>query len=164
MGILDKFKKKISIGADRKDEAAAQKDDKQKEAVIKKDVKKSEAKISKKITKEKKVKKAAVAQKPKSGKVISNAHRVLVNPLITEKITDMGVFDKYGFVVAKKANKIEVKKAIQEVYGVKPIAVNMINMKGKKVRSGRVSGKRKDWRKAIVTLKKGEKIEVYEGV
>ncbi|MCK4745011.1 50S ribosomal protein L23 [Candidatus Parcubacteria bacterium] len=162
MGILDKFKKKIS--ADKKDEVV-QKDDKQKKAVIKKDAKKSEVKAGKKITKEKNTKKTAVAQKPKSEKAISgNAHRVLVNPLITEKITDMGVFDKYGFVVAKKANKIEVKKAIQEVYGVKPIAVNMINMKGKKVRSGRVSGKKKDWRKAIVTLKKGEKIEVYEGV
>lgn len=144
MGILDKFKKKVG-----KDE-------------IKKDEKK---KIdNKKPIKEKKVKTAISIKKDRNKKITGNAYRVLVKPLITEKITDLGVFNKYGFVVANNANKIEIKKAIKEVYGVKPIAVNMINMKGKKVRSGRVSGKKKDWRKAIITLKKGEKIEIYQGV
>ncbi|MEA2064773.1 MAG: 50S ribosomal protein L23 [Patescibacteria group bacterium] len=155
MGILDKFKKKNIVG--KKDEAVAKKDEKQKKVVIKKDAEKSEKK-------DKKINKSAVASKTKIGKSSGCAYRVLVNPRITEKITDLGVFDKYGFVVANNANKIEVKKAIQEVYGVKPIVVNIMNIKGKKVRSGRVSGRRKDWRKAIVTLKKGEKIEVYQGV
>lgn len=144
MGILDKFKKKAN-------EEEIKKDEKQKVG-------------GKKTVKEEKIKTAISVKKDKIKKISGNAHRVLVKPLITEKITDLGVFNKYGFAVAKNANKIEVKKAIKEVYGVEPISVNMINVIGKKVRSGRVSGKKKDWRKAIITLKKGEKIEVYQGV
>ena len=72
--------------------------------------------------------------------------------------------NKYFFEVAKNANKIEVAKAIQEIYGVKPVSVNIIRMQGKKVGQGRTRGKRKDWKKAIITLKKGESIKVYEGV
>ena len=62
------------------------------------------------------------------------------------------------------ANKIEIAKAVNDVYGVKPVSVNIIKTKGKKTRSGRVTGKRKDWKKAVVTLKKGESIKIYEGV
>ena len=93
-----------------------------------------------------------------------NAYRVLVRPLITEKATHQGVENKYIFEVALKANKIEVAKAIKEVYGVKPLAVNIIRNLGKNVRYGRMTGKRKDWKKAIVTLSQGETIKVYEGV
>lgn len=92
------------------------------------------------------------------------AYRVLVRPLITEKVTNLAVENKYAFEVATDTNKIEVSRAIQEVYGVVPTDVNIVNVKGKKVRFGRKFGKRKDWKKAIITLKKGETIKVYEGV
>lgn len=92
------------------------------------------------------------------------AYRVLLRPLITEKAADMGPENKYVFAVSPKANKIEIAQAIQEVYGVKPNAVNVINVSGKRVRQGRISGQRKDWRKAVVTLPAGKTINIYEGV
>ena len=61
-------------------------------------------------------------------------------------------------------NKVEVKKAIRTIYNVEPIKVNIANFSGKSVRYGRIKGKTKNWKKAIVTLKQGDKIEVYEGV
>ena len=61
-------------------------------------------------------------------------------------------------------NKVEIKKAIRTIYNVDPIKINVSNFSGKQVRYGRMSGKMKDWKKAVVTLKAGEKIEVYEGV
>lgn len=96
--------------------------------------------------------------------VYGNAYRVLVKPLVTEKVSNLGALNKYVFAVACEANKIEVAKAIKEVYGVKPVSVNIINRLGKKARYGRISGRRKDWKKAIVTLPKGETIKIYEGV
>jgi len=76
----------------------------------------------------------------------------------------LGALNKYVFAVAKNTNKIEVAKAIKEIYGIKPVGVNVIRMSGKKARYGRISGRRKDWKKAIITLPKGETIKVYEGV
>ncbi|MFC1599130.1 50S ribosomal protein L23, partial [Patescibacteria group bacterium] len=93
-----------------------------------------------------------------------NAYKVLLKPLITEKATDLVEQNKYSFAVALQTNKIEVKKAIKALYGVEPISVNIIRMRGKRVGYGRISGKRKNWKKAIITLKAGDKIEVYEGV
>lgn len=100
----------------------------------------------------------------KSGKQFGIAYRVLVKPIITEKSGDLGVNNKYIFEVADSANKIEVSKSIEEVYGVRPVKVNIINMKGKRVRFGRTFGKRKDWKKAVVSLPQGKTINVYEGV
>ncbi|HZJ41083.1 MAG TPA: 50S ribosomal protein L23 [Candidatus Saccharimonadales bacterium] len=90
--------------------------------------------------------------------------RALVKPLITEKATHLASENKYVFVIARGANKIETAKAIQAVYGVNPVAVNIVNMKGKRVARGKIRGQRKDWKKAIVTLAKGDSIKVYEGV
>jgi len=92
------------------------------------------------------------------------AYRVLVKPLITEKAANMGAEDKYVFEVNVDSNKIEVTNAIEEVYGIRPVSVNMIKMEGKKKRQGRKIGKRKDWKKAMVTLPKGKTIDIYEGV
>ena len=92
------------------------------------------------------------------------AHRILIKPLITEKATQLGALNKYAFVVSDASNKLEVAKAIWTVYGVKPVQVNMIKIKGKAVSRGRIRGRRKDWKKAIVTLKAGEQIKIYEGV
>lgn len=93
-----------------------------------------------------------------------SAYRILVKPLITEKATDLVTLNKYSFSVARNANKIEVKKAIFALYGVEPVNVNIVVVRGKRTTSGRIAGKRKTWKKAIITLKKGEKIEIYEGV
>jgi large subunit ribosomal protein L23 len=93
-----------------------------------------------------------------------NAYRVLLSPVVTEKATTHVSENKYEFEVASDTNKVEIKKAIKNVYGFNPVAVNIIIVRGKKTSSGRVQGKRSNWKKAIVTLKKGDKIEIYEGV
>lgn len=107
---------------------------------------------------------AAGPEAKKKSKGFSNSFRILARPLITEKAADLGSLNKYVFEVFPKANKIEVARAILDVYGVKPINVNIVNVKGKVITRGRYSGKRKDWRKAIVTLPKGKTIQVYEGI
>ena len=92
------------------------------------------------------------------------AYRVLVQPMVTEKAANLNSVNQYVFMVANDSNKISVAKAVSEIYGVFPTSVNIIKMKGKKVNRGRITGRRKDFKKAIVTLKKGESISVYEGV
>ena len=89
---------------------------------------------------------------------------VLVRPLSTEKSSFVGQYGQYVFEINPKANKIEVAEAILNAYGVKPKSVNIINVKGKEVRYGRIKGKTKGRKKAIATLLPGEKIEVFEGV
>lgn len=93
-----------------------------------------------------------------------DAYKILIKPLVSEKAAESGKLNQYIFIVDKKANKPEIKKAIQVVYGIKPTKVNVINTQGKKVRFGRTYGKRKDWKKAIVTLPKGKSIQIYEGL
>lgn len=107
--------------------------------------------------------KDSASKKAATSKFIG-AHRVLIRPLITEKAANLGTLNKYAFVVSDKANKIEVSKAVTAVYGVKPINVNIVCVKGKVVTRGRLKGRRSDLKKAIVTLKKGETIQIYEGV
>lgn len=92
------------------------------------------------------------------------SYNIIMKPLITEKVSGLGALNKYVFAVAKNANKIEVAKAIKEIYGLKPVGVNVIRMSGKKARYGRISGRRKDWKKAIITLPPGQTIKIYEGV
>jgi large subunit ribosomal protein L23 len=109
------------------------------------------------------------AQETATGKkaVVSKfdgAHRVLIRPLITEKAANFGVLNKYAFVVAGNSNKVEIVKAVKAVYGVNPANVNIVCVKGKAVARGRIKGRRSDFKKAIVTLKKGDTIQIYEGV
>lgn len=90
-------------------------------------------------------------------------HSVLVQPLLTEKIT--GLREKtntVGFVVHPDANRLQVKQAVETLLKVRVEKVNVLNVQGKTKRLGRFSGKRSDWKKAFVTLKKGEKLEMYE--
>ncbi len=90
---------------------------------------------------------------------------ILIKPLLTEKMTALKESEnRVSFVVDKSANKIEVKKAIEEAFKVKVAAVNVMNLLGKKKRLGKFAGKRPDWKKAIITLKKGEKLELFEGM
>jgi large subunit ribosomal protein L23 len=92
------------------------------------------------------------------------AFKILQKPVITEKATSLGQLNKYEFKVPASTNKSEVAKKILNVYGIKPIKINMIKVAGKKVRRGRVFGQTKVWKKAIVTLPAEHKIEIYEGV
>lgn len=89
------------------------------------------------------------------------ARDILIRPLITEKSTELMAEGKYVFVVAKKANKIEIANAVKEIFDVKVDKVNTVNVKGKTKRIGRTSGKRPDYKKAIVKLAAGETIEFF---
>ncbi len=93
------------------------------------------------------------------------AYKILRRPLITEKSTDLKEeYNKITFVVDKRANKIQIRKAVELIFNVSVIDVRTMNFKGKKVRMGRFSGKLPNWKKAIVTLKPGQKVEFFEGV
>ena len=94
----------------------------------------------------------------------AGAYKILLQPLVTEKATDLMQYNKYCFLVALTANKSEVAKTIMNVYGVKPAKVNFIKKQGKRVRYGRIFGKTKRTKKAIITLRPGDKMEIYEGV
>jgi large subunit ribosomal protein L23 len=112
--------------------------------------------------------KKAVAPEPKEKKAakkeVGKTLGVLVKPLITEKSSFLSPYGQYVFEVSLKTNKVEIAKAIERVYGVKPVSVNIVRVRGKKVRYGKTLGETKKWKKAIITLKPGDKIEVYEGV
>ena len=90
--------------------------------------------------------------------------RVIVRPVVTEKTNDMGENDKYAFEVAVDANKNEVKQAVERFFGVKVLDVRTMNVKGKPKRLGRHMGRRKDWKKAIVTVQAGDKIDLFDTV
>ena len=89
------------------------------------------------------------------------ARDILIRPLITERTTQLMAEGKYTFVVAKKANKIEIAKAVAEIFKVKVEDVNTVNVTGKKKRVGRFVGKRPDYKKAVVKLAVGENIEFF---
>jgi large subunit ribosomal protein L23 len=90
---------------------------------------------------------------------------VLRKPLLSEKIVGIqDAHNQYAFVVDPDANKIEIKRAVEQKYSVKVLDVNTMSVRGKVKRLGRFSGKRADWKKAIVTLKEGDRIELAQNV
>lgn len=91
-------------------------------------------------------------------------YNVLVRPLITEKGTYLSGLNKYPFEVAREANKIQIKEAVELAFDVKVRDVNTMIMHGKMRRVGKSQGMTKDWKKAIVTLESGQTIELFEGV
>ena len=93
------------------------------------------------------------------------AQDIIVRPIITERTME-GIADrKYTFRVAPFANKIEIKKAVEQLFGVKVSKVNTISVKGKKKRMGRSEGYTSDWKKAVVTLTPDSKtIEFFDGM
>ncbi|HEX7404247.1 MAG TPA: 50S ribosomal protein L23 [Usitatibacter sp.] len=103
-----------------------------------------------------------IAKGPLAKEGAGDAHAVLVAPIFTEKSGALQAQNKYAFIVARHAGKVEIARAIRDLYGVKPVAVHVLVLKGKQVRFGRYSGKEKDVKKAIVTLKKGDAIAVME--
>ncbi|NLL81181.1 MAG: 50S ribosomal protein L23 [Tissierellia bacterium] len=92
-------------------------------------------------------------------------HDIIIRPIITEKSMDDMAENKYTFVVDKRANKSEVKKAIETIFDVNVEKVNTMNMLGKVKRQGMHSGRRPSWKKAIVKLTDdSKKIEFFEGM
>ncbi|MBA7640279.1 50S ribosomal protein L23 [subsurface metagenome] len=90
---------------------------------------------------------------------------IIISPIRTEKTEDILASgqNKYYFKVAINANKIEIRKAVEELFKVKVIKCDTIKVKGKRKSWGRKSGKRPDWKKAILTLKEDDKITIFEG-
>jgi len=136
MSFLDRFKSKKGKGAPA-------------EPKLKKEL----ALKSVKPTEEKKASVAKVVP-PKD----TTAYRVLVHPLVSEKTARLEKSRQYVFAVTRSANKVEIKKAVEKHYRVHVTGVNILNVKGRSVRTGRVEGRRKDWRKVYVTVAPGESI------
>ena len=96
---------------------------------------------------------------------MKEARDIIIKPVVSEKsMLLMQENNTYSFQVNKKANKIEIRKAIQEIFNVKVEKVNTMNVTGKKRRLGRNEGKRPDWKKALVKLAEGDEIEIFEGL
>ena len=93
---------------------------------------------------------------------------VLVKPLVTEKISALNEKGKYGFLVEKDANKVDIKMAVEKMYGVTVESVNTMNYQGKRksryTKSGVISGRAPSYKKAIVSVAEGEVIDFYSGV
>ena len=97
---------------------------------------------------------------------MKTAYDIIKRPIITEQSMEGTGFRCYTFEVARDANKIEIARAVEEIFGVKVARVNTLNMKGKAKRLGRYpAGRRPDWKKAMVTLSADSKtIEFFEGM
>jgi len=103
-----------------------------------------------------------------------DSYKVIIEPVLTEKsnVLREGESRKYVFKVDKKANKIQVMEAVKDLFSVTPVSCNIVNVSGKKKANVPVSaksfkrgyGKTSSWKKAIVTLSAGEKIDAFEGV
>ena len=92
-------------------------------------------------------------------------HDIVIRPLITEKTSiQKEVNNQITFEVDRKANRVEIKKAIENIFNVNVVGVRTMQVKGKAKQRGRIAGKRRDWKKAIVTLMPGERIDFFEGV
>ena len=94
---------------------------------------------------------------------------VIIKPVITEKMTAIGEsLNRYAFIVDKKANKLQIKKAVEDFYEVKVESVNTMNYQGKTktryTKAGYIAGRKNSVKKAIVTLAKGESIDFYSNI
>ena len=139
MGLFDFFKKK-----------------KDKKKLVKKEKKIKEVKKAPKVKVEPKPKKK---RRIKSKKNIEIIYKSLKEPHITEKATNLAQQNQYVFKVFPRTNKIEIKKAIESLYGVDVISVNIINIPRKRKRLGRIKGFKPGFKKAIIKIKQGQKIE-----
>lgn len=93
------------------------------------------------------------------------SHDIVKRPLITEKTSiQKEVNNQITFEVDRRANRVEIKKAIENIFNVNVVGVRTMQIKGKTKQRGRIVGKRRNWKKAIVTLMPGERIDFFEGV
>ncbi len=148
MGIKDFFKRKKIKPEETKKAENIKKKPQEIEADLKKKKKTAEVKAQ-----------PPAAKKFQASKT-NLAYRILKSPQVTEKATDLTKKNQYIFKVFPRANKSEVKKAVNELYGVDVLDVKIIKVPAKKRRLGRISGWRKGYKKAIIKVKEGQKIEV----
>ena len=93
------------------------------------------------------------------------AHEIIKRPLITEKTSiQKELHNQVSFEVDRRANRIEIKKAVESIFNVRVASVKTMQITGKTKRRGRILGKRRDWKKAIIKLMPGERIDFFEGV
>jgi len=121
--------------------------------------------FKKKKIKETKTERPAETKKPKIKEVkkeigVVDVYKILREPYISEKTTDLAKKNQYIFKVFPEVNKTEIKKAIGDLYGVEVLSVKIINIPRKQRMVGRIRGWRKGYKKAIVKIKEGQKIEV----
>lgn len=126
---------------------------------IKKETKKVEKPAEVSVEEPKKKKEAKVAP-PKPKKTSEIAYRILKGPHVTERATFLAGKNEYVFKVWPRASKKDIKKAVEDVFGVLVLKVRVINVPRKKRRLGRIEGFRKGYKKAIVKIKEGQKIEL----
>ena len=94
-----------------------------------------------------------------------NKYQIIKAPIDTEKTNlQKELFNQVSFTVDPNANRVEIKRAVEDIFDVKVKSVNTINVKGKVKQRGRITGKRKDWKKAHVTLMPGHRINFFDGV
>ena len=120
---------------------------------IKKKEKKAESEKEEKSAEEK-------STEVKKRYYFGQSYRIIKGPHVTEKMTDLTEKNQYVFKVWPRANKIDIKKAINEIFGVDVLDVKIIRVKGKKIRLGKIEGKKPGYKKAVVKIKKGQKIEL----
>jgi len=94
---------------------------------------------------------------------------IIVKPIVTEKMNAQSdILKKYGFIVDKKANKVQIKRAVENLYGVTVVSVNTMYYAGKRksryTRTGYVSGRRNAYKKAVITLREGDIIDFYSNI
>jgi len=125
----------------------------------KKEVKKQE-KAKAKAEPQKKVveKKPLPPKQPK--KILGEAYKVLKSPHVTEKASDLVEQNQYVFKVWERSNKKEVKRAVEDVFGVEVVSVRIVNIPKKKIRIGKTEGTKSGYKKAIVKIRKDQKIEI----
>ena len=93
------------------------------------------------------------------------SHEIIIRPLITEKTSiQKELNNQLSFEVDRRANRIEIKQAIESIFNVRVATVKTMQVTGKTKQRGRITGKRRDWKKAIVKLMPGERIDFFEGV
>lgn len=158
MGIFDKFKS--MYGQSKKKTVAPKHVVKDGDAKKKQFMNVGSADEKPKEATEQKSEQKDTAKKEKKVSVTGIAPRILIRPLVTEKISMQP--STYAFEVDPEANRSQVKAAVYQLYGIRPERVNIIAMSGKAVRYGRTSGVTKYWKKAVVTLPAGKTIEVFE--
>ena len=94
---------------------------------------------------------------------MATPHEIIIRPLITEKNTLLMEYNKYSFEVLRNASKPQIKYAVETIFNVSVTKVHTMNVRGKMRRRGREFGYTKDWKKAIVTLAPGDRIDLFEG-
>lgn len=148
MGLLDKFGKKDKSAPAKKAAAKTKKAEKTEEKAA------PAAETAAPAPK--------VTRGPLAKEGAGDSYRILLRPILTEKTSMQQAMGQYTFAVAAGATKIDVARAVRDLYGVKPAQVRIVNAQGKMVRFGRSQGREKTTKKAIVSLKSGETISVLE--